>query len=248
MVRIDSTARIVAVVQIPDDLSVSRGLVRADRDRTVEPHAVDGLLREGFGGFRVPPGGQPHIDELASMIHGAPEVTSLAANAQIGLVDMPVQPAPAAVGSGAPGDLGAELLDRAEDRGPVHHDPALGQEIGDILGREWKPAVPAHGQQDNASREPAAPERIAALGALPVPRLSDQPPPRVTSNATVPPLPRRYDPPPRGGRKGGSAPTALIRKSFLDCVGAPRRTRTADHLFTKQVLYQLSYWGLAAPV
>ncbi len=25
--------------------------------------------------------------------------------------------------------------------------------------------------------------------------------------------------------------------------GAPRRTRTADHLFTKQVLYQLSYWG-----
>lgn len=26
--------------------------------------------------------------------------------------------------------------------------------------------------------------------------------------------------------------------------GAPRRTRTADHLFTKQVLYQLSYWGL----
>jgi len=25
--------------------------------------------------------------------------------------------------------------------------------------------------------------------------------------------------------------------------GAPRRTRTAGHLFTKQVLYQLSYWG-----
>ncbi len=25
--------------------------------------------------------------------------------------------------------------------------------------------------------------------------------------------------------------------------GAPRRTRTADLLFTKQLLYQLSYWG-----
>jgi hypothetical protein len=27
--------------------------------------------------------------------------------------------------------------------------------------------------------------------------------------------------------------------------GAPRRTRTADLLFTKQLLYQLSYWGRA---
>ena len=28
--------------------------------------------------------------------------------------------------------------------------------------------------------------------------------------------------------------------------GAPRRIRTADPLFTKQVLYQLSYWGIAS--
>ena len=27
--------------------------------------------------------------------------------------------------------------------------------------------------------------------------------------------------------------------------GAPRRTRTADPLLTKQLLYQLSYWGYA---
>ncbi len=33
--------------------------------------------------------------------------------------------------------------------------------------------------------------------------------------------------------------------TFRDGGGAPRRTRTADLLFTKQLLYQLSYWGYA---
>ena len=74
---------------------------------------------------------------------------------------MPVQPAPAAVGVSALGDPGAELLDPTKDRGPIHHDPALGQQIADILGRKRKPAVPANGQRDDASREPVALERIA---------------------------------------------------------------------------------------
>lgn len=35
---------------------------------------------------------------------------------------------------------------------------------------------------------------------------------------------------------------------LLDFGGAPGRTRTADPLITNQVLYQLSYKGMGAPI
>ena len=85
------------------------------------------------GGITAALGVKEELTLVARVIHGAPKVTPLAANADMGLVDMPVQPAPAAVGTSAPGDLAAELPDPAEDGGPVHHDTALGQQIGDIL-------------------------------------------------------------------------------------------------------------------
>ena len=67
---------------------------------------------------------------------------------------MPVQAPPAAVGMRTSSNLRTKLLHLSEDRSPIHLDPALRQQIGDILVRGRKPAVPAHGKQDHPTREP----------------------------------------------------------------------------------------------
>ena len=72
--------RIVAVVQVLNDLSVSKGLVRADGDWPVEPDALDRLLQKGFDGFCVTPGCQSEVDELASLVHRPPKVSPLPAD------------------------------------------------------------------------------------------------------------------------------------------------------------------------
>lgn len=50
------------------------------------------------------------------------------------------------------------------------------------------------------------------------------------------------------GMKNRSGPVFPSHFSTLaGKYGAPRRIRTADLLFTKQLLYQLSYWGPVTP-
>ncbi|CTQ33171.1 putative transposase OrfB [Jannaschia rubra] len=165
--------RIISTVQILDHLPISGGLVRTDGNGPVEAYILDGLLQKGFGSSSITPCCQPEVDELASVFYGTPEVTPLAAYTNIGLVNVPIQPPPAAVIVGAPSDLGAEFLDPAENRSPIHRDPSLCQQITDILVREGKPAVPPDGKQDHLSRKPISLERIVSHGILPLHRQSE---------------------------------------------------------------------------
>lgn len=48
--------RIVAVVQILDNLAISRHFVDADDDQSVETDALNRMFQKGFGCFRVAPG------------------------------------------------------------------------------------------------------------------------------------------------------------------------------------------------
>ncbi len=53
--------------------------------------------------------------------------------ASVGLIDMPLQPAPGTMATvGALADLGAELPYPAVDRGGIDRHPALGQQIADV--------------------------------------------------------------------------------------------------------------------
>lgn len=87
--------RIIAVVDLTDDPSICLGFVGADRDRSMQTDTLDRLVEKGLGRLRVPPRGEAEIDHLAVCIDGAPEVAPLAADADIGFINMPIDARPA---------------------------------------------------------------------------------------------------------------------------------------------------------
>jgi hypothetical protein len=120
--------RIIAVVDLADNAPVGVRLVGANCYRPVEPHALDRLVKEGLRGLHIASRGQPEVDHLPVGIDRAPEVAPLAADADIRLVNMPIDAGPAQMFLGSLCQFGPKLLDPAIDRRSIDGNAALGQQ------------------------------------------------------------------------------------------------------------------------
>lgn len=73
------------------------------------------------------------VDHLAVGINGPQQVTPLAANADVGLVHMPIDTSPAQMLLRAFSQFRSKFLDPSIHGGPIDADPALSKKIHDIL-------------------------------------------------------------------------------------------------------------------
>lgn len=73
--------RIIAMIDLADDLTIGMRLVCTDRNRPMQPNPLDRLAQKGFGRLRIPPCRQRKTDHLTFCIDRAPQVPPLAADA-----------------------------------------------------------------------------------------------------------------------------------------------------------------------
>src|SRR5262249_23582 len=76
-------------------------------------------------------------------------------------------------------------LDPAPDATGIHLDAALGQELRDVLVRQWIPQIPTDAQQDHLARKMAPFEGIGPSDRHQISPLPDEPP--VFRKGTGPP-------------------------------------------------------------
>jgi len=151
--------RVIAVVDLADDAPIGLRFVGTDRDRPMQTDTLYRLVEKGLGRLRIPPRGEAEVDHLAVCVDGAPEVAPLAADADVGLIDMPVHAGPAQMLLGAPGQFWTELLDPAIHRRAINRDVALCQKIDDILIRQRLSQIPPHRTKNDVTRKAMVFER-----------------------------------------------------------------------------------------
>ncbi len=72
--------RIVAVIDLTNNLGIGGRFVGANCDRTVQADAFDGVLEKSLCGFGIAPGGQAEIDYLSVRINSPPQIAPFASN------------------------------------------------------------------------------------------------------------------------------------------------------------------------
>ena len=133
------------------------------KSRTQTPLINTARPRPSPNAYGVSASGEPKIDQLPALIDSPPQVAPTAIHPHVGLVHMPLQPAPGTMRTvGSFPDLLSKFLNPPVDRRRISRDPALGQKIPHITVRQWVSAVPANRQEDNISRKAVLFKRISA--------------------------------------------------------------------------------------
>jgi hypothetical protein len=57
----------------------------------VQPHSLNSFVQKGFRSFRIAPGCELEIQQLAIRINRTPQVTPFATKTNVGLIDVPIQ-------------------------------------------------------------------------------------------------------------------------------------------------------------
>ncbi len=78
------------MVNLTDNLGISWGFVGADRRGSVQAHALNCVLQKSLCRSGIAPRRQAKVNHLTVRIHRPPQIAPLAADADIGLVDMPI--------------------------------------------------------------------------------------------------------------------------------------------------------------
>lgn len=105
---------IVPIINFANDTSIRLRFVGHDCHWTVQPHTLNCFIQKGFGGSRVPSGGQAEIHHLTVCIDSPPKVAPLAADADVSLVHMPINAGAAQVFFCSLGQFRTEFLNPAE--------------------------------------------------------------------------------------------------------------------------------------
>jgi len=110
-------------------------LVSGARAGLIQPGILAGLFQKRPCCLDVPPCCKTKINQLAMLIDSTPEVAPFAANSNIGLVHMPVQTSPRSVLESSFRNLWAEFTHPSMDRGRIHLNPSLSQQISHVAVR-----------------------------------------------------------------------------------------------------------------
>jgi len=110
--------------------------------RAMEFHTLNRLVEKSPGRLGISPRSQAEVDHLTVCIDSSPKMAPFATDADIGLIDMPVDAGPAEMFLGSLFQLGAKLLDPAIRGRSVDLYAALCQEIDHILIRQWILQIP----------------------------------------------------------------------------------------------------------
>lgn len=145
--------RIIAMVDLANDPGVGRGFVCHNDDRPMQAHPLNRLVQKGLCRLRIPSCGKTEVDHLPVRIDGTPQVAPLAADADIGFIDMPVDAGSAQVFLGPFCDLRTKLLNPAIHGRPVNGDPALCEQVNDILIGQRVAQIPPYRAKDDLARK-----------------------------------------------------------------------------------------------
>nr|WP_240910483.1 hypothetical protein [Pontibrevibacter nitratireducens] len=102
------------------------------------------FVEKGSGRFRIPFGCQAEVDHLTVFINVPPQVTLLAANANVGFAYVPLDTCPAQMALCSFGDLMAKFGLPTIHGGPINTDPALCEQILHIMVGQKKPQIAPH--------------------------------------------------------------------------------------------------------
>jgi hypothetical protein len=136
--------RIISAVFLSDDQPTPVGFVCDNRYGSVEPDALDGLAQEGPGRLCVSSCGQADVNDFAIRIDRPSQVAPFAADADLGLIHMPVDACTAQMFLCSLRQFWAKLLDPAEHSRSVNSYAALCQQINHVLIRQRVTQVPTH--------------------------------------------------------------------------------------------------------
>ena len=103
--------RIITLIDFANDTPIGWRLIGHNGHRLVQPNAFDRLFEKGSGGFCIPPGREPEIDQLAVCINSTPKVAPFSADADVGLIHVPIYAGAAEMLFGTLGQFGTEFLD-----------------------------------------------------------------------------------------------------------------------------------------
>lgn len=145
--------RVITVINLADDAPVGLRFVGHDRRRPMQPYTLNRLVQKGFGGFRVPPRGEAEINHLTVRINGPPKISPFAADTDVGFIHVPVDAGPAQVLLRSLRDLWPKLLNPAIHGGAINVDPALREQIHDILIGQRVAQIPPHRAKDYVARK-----------------------------------------------------------------------------------------------
>jgi hypothetical protein len=119
-------------------------------------HHLEGFAQEAIRRSGVAAVGQHEVDELTVLVDGAEQIFPLAANPHVGLADAPRARTRSLVLADPPLDLGRIALNPAKDRAWVDADTTLFHHLSQVAVADPVFAGPAHAQQDDLDRKPAA--------------------------------------------------------------------------------------------
>ena len=109
-----------------DDAVIGGGLVRCDAERLVQPHRIPGLPEKCSGCGCVPASCEPEINQLTVLIDRPPKITPSTIDAQVRLVDMPIQPPPTPMFEGSLSNFRPKFLNPSVDCGCIDFDATFG--------------------------------------------------------------------------------------------------------------------------
>lgn len=78
------------MVDLANSASICSRFVRHDCYWALQSHTLNSFIQKGFGGFRIPSGGQAEIHQLTVCSDSPPKVASLAADSYVSLVHLPI--------------------------------------------------------------------------------------------------------------------------------------------------------------
>lgn len=118
---------VIATIDLPDDTSIGRSFICDDGDRAMEPYTLNHFVKKGPSRLGISPRSQAEVDHLTVCIDSPPQIAPFAADAGVGLIDMPVDTSPAQTFLGSLGQFRAKLLDSSINGRSVDYYAALFQ-------------------------------------------------------------------------------------------------------------------------
>lgn len=115
----------------------------------MEANTFNGFVEKGLGSFRVPSCGEAKVDHLTIRIDGAPLVSQFAADPSVGFIHMPNKAGAVQMFLCSLGEFGYKLLNPPIHGRPIDSDPALCEQIDQVLVGQRVAQVPPHCAQND---------------------------------------------------------------------------------------------------
>lgn len=155
------------MINFANDALIALRFVGHNRHGRVQSHTLNRLVQKGFSGLRVPSCSEAKIDHLTVRVDSPPQVSPPAAHPDIGLINMPIDTGPAQKFFRSFGQFRSEFLNPAIHRRPINSDPALCEQIHNVLVGQWIAQISLHRAKDDVARKTVMLEWGSARHAQP---------------------------------------------------------------------------------